>query len=736
MEEYKYKVTGMTCASCAINVEKKVSKVKGVKVASVNLVKEELTISYDANQVNYDKLKNVVRSIGYDLALNNEKIKEDSKTLNLIVALLFSIPILYIVLGHMIPTIKVPLPDLINSHHYPLSYALIQLVLTIPVIIACKDFFTRGFKALISRSPNMDTLIMLGTGSAFIYSLFSTYNIYIGNISYVNNLYYESTAIILALVMLGKYLENNSKKKTSESIRKLINLAPATAIVIRDGKEVVLMLNELVINDICIVKPGTKIPADGILVEGHSYVDESLITGESMPVTKDVNDKLIGGSINGNGFIKLKVTALGEDSVLSKIVKLVEEASSKKAPIAKLADTISGHFVPAVMIIALVAAILWLIVGQSFIFALTIFISILVIACPCALGLATPVAIITATGKGAENGILIKSGQALELMHKAKVVVLDKTGTITEGKPVVTDIVITSSFSEELLMQYVASLEQASEHPLAKAILSSAKEKNIKLLPITDFTTIPGYGISAKVNNQKVMVGNMKFIKENNIDNQFIDTLSDMGKTVLYVVIDNHLEGIIAVADTIKKTSVEAIKSLQKLGLEVVMLTGDNPKTAKAIGDLVGITNVVSDVLPQDKFMKIKDLQASGKKVIMVGDGINDAPALVQADIGIAIGTGTDIAIDSADVVLIKGNLNDVTSAILLSDFTIRNIKQNLFWAFIYNVAGIPIAAGLLYAFGGPLLNPVFAGAAMAFSSVSVVLNALRLKTVNIKEVK
>ena len=736
MNNSKYKVIGMTCASCVASVEKKVSKLDGVASASVNLVKEELTINYDSSKINYDQIKSAVKSICYDLALDNKNLKEDNKTIHLVIALLFAIPVLYIVLGHMIPALTVPLPTIISSHTYPLNYALVQLLLTIPVIVACKDFFTKGFKALISKSPNMDTLIMMGTGSAFIYSLFSTYNIYLGHFIYVNHLYYESTAVILALVMLGKYLENNSKKRTSESIKKLINLAPATAVVIRNNVELEVKLEELVLNDLCIVRPGSKIPADGIITDGLSYVDESLITGESMPVQKVIGDALIGGSINGNGVLRFKVNAIGEDSVLSKIVKLVEEASSKKAPIAKLADTISGYFVPVVIVIAFLSALLWLLAGQDFIFSLTIFISILVIACPCALGLATPVAIITATGKGAENGILVKSGQALELMHKAKVVVLDKTGTITEGKPVVTDIIITNAFSEDELMTYVASLEQASEHPLAKAILATSLEKKLSLYPVSDFQAIPGYGIEATINLKKVMVGNLKFIQENKIDNSFTDTLSDLGKTVLYVVVDQKLEGVIAVADTIKQTSIEAIKSLKKLGLEVVMLTGDNPKTAASIGDLVGITNIVADVLPQDKFMQIKNIQASGKKVIMVGDGINDAPALVQADVGIAIGTGTDIAIESADVVLIKGNLNDVTSAILLSHYTIRNIKQNLFWAFIYNIAGIPIAAGVLYIFGGPLLNPVFAGAAMAFSSVSVVLNALRLKKVNIKEVK
>lgn len=739
MNNAKYKVIGMTCASCARTIENKVKKMDGIKTADVNLVKEELNLEYDADKIKYEQIRREIKSIGYDITADATKIKLRSKLPNLIIAIVFALPVLYVALGHMLPFIKVPLPAIIDYHNYPLNFALVQLVFTIPVVIACYQFYTKGIKALINRAPNMDSLISIGTGSAFIYSVFSTINIYLGNFEYVYSLYFESTAVILSLVMLGKYLEEQSKKKTSEAIEKLINLVPATAFVIKDGVEKEVPIEDVELNDVCIVKPGGKIPVDGTVVEGTTYVDESHITGESMPVEKLKDDKVIGGSINGNGLIHFKVTAIGENSTISKIVKLVEEASSKKAPIAKLADTISGYFVPVVIVIAVVTSIIWLLVGKDFVFTLTIFISILVIACPCALGLATPVAIITGTGKGAENGILVKSGLALELMHKASVVVLDKTGTITEGKPVVTDIILyDKKIDEELLIKYAASIENGSEHPLARAILSKAEELNINFYKANGFMALPGFGIKAMVNNKKVLIGNLKLMIENKIDTLSTDQdflrLSNEGKTSLFISIDDKLAGIVAVADTIKKTSIEAIKRLKKLGKEVIMLTGDNEKTASSIAKLVGIEEVVAEVLPQDKFDTIKSLQHNNKKVIMVGDGINDAPALTQADVGIAIGRSTDIAVESADVVLMKDDLNDVASAIVLSNYTIRNIKQNLFWAFIYNMAGIPIAAGLLYAFGGPLLKPILAGAAMAFSSVSVVLNALRLKRIKLKE--
>jgi Cu+-exporting ATPase len=737
MQNDTYKVIGMSCAACASSIEKKVKTLKGIKSVTVNLVNSNMNVEYDPNVINFEKLRKEIKSIGYDIT--KEEIEDNKKTWNLIIAIVFSIPVFYLSLGHMLPFIKIPLPNILDFHMYPLNFALTQFVFTTIVIIACIDFYIKGFKALIKRSPNMFSLVAIGTGSAFIYSVFSTINIYFGNSEYVSNLYFESTAVILALVTLGKYLEEQSKKKTSEAIKKLINLVPSTAFVIKKGIEKEVRIEELVVGDICVVRPGGKIPVDGIVKEGNSYVDESHITGESMPVEKKKGDKLIGGSINSNGLLKFEVTAVGKDSTISKIVRLVEEANLKKAPIAKLADTISGYFVPVVILIAIIVSIIWFIVGKDFVFSLTIFVSILVIACPCALGLATPVAIITATGKGALNGILIKSGQALELMHKADVVVLDKTGTITEGKPMVTDIILyDKNMNEDEFITYVASIEHGSEHPLAKAIMLKAEEKKLKLYNIDEFSTLPGFGIKAIVNKKKVLVGNLKLMKENDVDILHSEEdylkLTDTGNTTLFVSINNKLVGLIAVADTIKETSKEAIKRLKKLGKEVIMLTGDNEKTAISIGNLVGIDKVISEVLPQDKFHQIENIQKEKKRVIMVGDGINDAPALTQADIGIAIGSGTDIAIESADVVLMKGDLNDVTAAITLSNHTIRNIKQNLFWAFIYNIAGIPIAAGILYAFGGPLLNPMLAGAAMAFSSVSVVLNALRLKRVKINE--
>lgn len=730
-----YKVIGMTCASCARAIENKVSKLDGVKEASVNLAKEDLYIEYDINKLNYEQIRRAIKSIGYDITMSKEEAKETKKKYNLIVAILFAVPVLYTALGHMITFIKVPLPNIIDFHNYPLNFALFQLVLTIPVIIACNNFYIKGFKALIHGSPNMDTLVFIGTGSAFIYSIFSTINIYLGHINYVDRLYFESTAVVLTLVYLGKYLEEKSKKRTNDAIKKLMSLVPDTVCVIRNGIEKKVQISDVNVNDICIVRPGNRVALDGMVNEGKSFVDESHITGESMPVEKNVGDKLIGGSLNSNGILKYTVTAIGEDLTISKIIRLVEEASNKKAPIARLADIISGYFVPTVIIIAILVSSIWLIDGKDFAFVLTIFVSILVIACPCALGLATPVAIITGTGKGAENGILIKSGLALELMHKANVVVLDKTGTITEGKPVVTDVVLLDELEKDEFFKYVATAENGSEHPIAKAIKENTNKT--RLYEMSKFLALPGYGIKATINGRQVLVGNLKLMNENKVDIVNLKEkelkLSDDGKTILYVSIDNKLTGLIGIADTVKGTSKNAIDKLKNMGMEVIMLTGDNEKTAGSIAKLVGIINVISDVLPQEKFHEIERIQKSGKKVIMVGDGINDAPALVQADVGIAIGKGTDIAVESADVVLMKDDLNDVVSSIKLSHYTIRNIKQNLFWAFIYNIAGIPIASGLLYIFGGPLLNPMVAGAAMAFSSISVVLNALRLKRIKIK---
>lgn len=645
-----------------------------------------------------------------------------------IVAISFTIPLFYISMGHMM---GMPLPDFINPHHNPLNFALIQLVLTIPVMIAGYKFYTIGFKALFRRSPNMDSLIAVGTSAAIIYGLYATYKIKNGYTEYAMDLYFETAGVIIALIMLGKYLETRSKGKTSEAIKKLVGLQPKTAIVIQGKEEITIPIEEVEEGDIILVKPGEKIPVDGEVVEGHSSVDESMLTGESIPVEKNVGDNLVGASINKNGLLKFKATKVGKDTALAQIIKLVEEAQGSKAPIAKLADIIAGYFVPIVMAIAVVSGLLWYITGSSAVFSLTIFISVLVIACPCALGLATPTAIMVGTGKGAELGVLIKSGVALESAYKIETIVFDKTGTITEGKPRVTDIVTRDNFDEDKLLQMAATAEKGSEHPLGEAIVKGAEEKSISLLDSKDFYAIPGHGIEVKIEDNKVLLGNEKLMMDRNIELVLKDDaerLADEGKTPMFIAINDRLEGIIAVADVVKENSKEAIKRLHDMGIEVAMITGDNKRTAAAIAKQVGIDIVLAEVLPQDKANEVKKLQEKGKKVAMVGDGINDAPALAMADIGIAIGSGTDVAMESADIVLMKSDLLDVVTAIKLSKSTIRNIKQNLFWAFAYNTAGIPLAAGLFYALGGPKLNPMFAAAAMSMSSVSVVTNALRLR--------
>ena len=588
-------------------------------------------------------------------------------------------------------------------------------------------------KNLFKLAPNMDSLISVSTLAAFIYGIFAIYKIIIGDNphDYAMHLYFESIATILTLITLGKYLEAVSKGKTSEAIKKLMGLAPKVATVIRDNKEMQVSIEDVEISDIVIVKPGEKIPVDGEVIEGITSVDESMLTGESIPVEKVTGSTVIGASINKNGFIKYKATKVGQDTALAQIIKLVEDAQGSKAPIAKIADVMSAYFVPVVISLAIISSVSWLIAGESFIFSLTIFISVLVIACPCALGLATPTAIMVGTGKGAENGILIKGGEALETTHKIDTIVFDKTGTITEGKPKVTDI-ITNSISEEELLILAASSEKGSEHPLGEAILNEGRNKNLKLKKIDKFNAIAGQGIDVIIENKNILLGNRKLMIDQNIDitifNDKVEDLSNQGKTPMYIAINKEIKGIIAVADVVKVSSKKAIETLHKMGIKTVMITGDNENTAKAIAKEVGIDNVLAEVLPEDKAKSIKKLQDENKKVAMVGDGINDAPALAKADIGIAIGSGSDVAIESADIVLIRSDLMDVSNAIKLSKATIRNIKQNLFWAFAYNVLGIPVAMGVLHIFGGPLLNPMIAAAAMSLSSISVLLNALRLK--------
>lgn len=739
IESHNYKIEGMTCTACASRVEKVTNKMPGVENAVVNFATEKLSISFDADKVTFGEVKATVEKAGYKLireedTLKNEgkKVTEQSKLLKrLILSLVFTVPLLIITMGHMV---GMPLPEIIDPMINPFNFAIIQLVLTLPVVLTGYKFYSIGFRNLFKLSPNMDSLIAIGTSAAFIYSLYGTYEIYMGDAHFAMMLYYEASATILALITLGKYLEAVSKGKTSQAIKKLMGLAPKTATIVRNGKEIVLPIDEVIVGDIVIVKPGEKLPVDGEVVEGNTSVDEAMLTGESIPVEKTVGSKVIGASINKTGFIKYKATKVGKDTALAQIIKLVEDAQGSKAPIAKMADIISSYFVPIVIGLAIFASIAWLIAGETGTFSLTIFIAVLVIACPCALGLATPTAIMVGTGKGAEYGVLIKGGEALEVTHQIDTIVFDKTGTITEGKPVVTDIV-TRNISKDELLILAASSEKGSEHPLGEAIVKGAEEKNLTLKDISNFNAIPGHGIQVEIEGKTILLGNKKLMVENSIEigdlGNESDRLANEGKTPMYIAIDNKLEGIIAVADTVKSSSNEAIENLHKMGIKVAMITGDNKKTADAIAKQVGIDIVLSEVLPEDKANEVKKLQEKGSKVAMVGDGINDAPALAQADIGIAIGTGTDVAIESANIVLMKGDLRDVSTAIKLSKATIRNIKQNLFWAFGYNVLGIPVAMGLLHVFGGPLLNPMIAAAAMSLSSVSVLTNALRLRGFN-----
>lgn len=740
IQSHTYKIEGMTCSACANRVEKVTKKMPGIENAVVNFATEKLSVSYDADAVSFGDIKAKVEKAGYKLIREEEqKIEEKKKNLDekgkllwrLILSLIFSVPLLTITMGHMV---GMPLPKIIDPMMNPLNFAIIQLVLTIPVMIIGYKFYYIGYKNLFKLSPNMDSLIAIGTSAAFIYSLYGTYKIYTGDGSYAMSLYYEAAVTILALITLGKYLEAISKGKTSQAIKKLMGLAPKTATIVRDGKELVIPIDEVIVGDIVIVKPGEKLPVDGEVIEGDTAVDEAMLTGESIPVEKTIGSKVIGASINKTGFIKYKATKVGKDTALSQIIKLVEDAQGSKAPIAKMADIIASYFVPIVIGLAILASIGWLIAGESGVFALTIFISVLVIACPCALGLATPTAIMVGTGKGAEYGVLIKGGEALEVTHQIDTIVFDKTGTITEGKPVVTDI-ITSTILEDELLSIAASSEKGSEHPLGEAIVKSAEERNIQFKEISNFKAIPGHGIQVEIEGKTILLGNKKLMSENSIEVGELgvksDKLANEGKTPMYIAINNKLEGIIAVADTVKPSSKEAIENLHKMGIKVAMITGDNKKTADAIAKQVGIDIVLAEVLPEDKANEVKKLQGKGNKVAMVGDGINDAPALAQADIGIAIGTGTDVAIESANIVLMKGDLRDVTTAIKLSKATIRNIKQNLFWAFGYNVLGIPVAMGVLHIFGGPLLNPMIGAAAMSLSSVSVLTNALRLRKFN-----
>ncbi len=728
-------IGGMNCAACSAACEKALNKIDGV-TASVNLLAEKAIIEYDETRVSYADLENAIVKVGFYVvdeklrAKQREEEKAKQRTIakvKLFLALLFSIPLFYVAMGPMIG-----LPFFVTPDSNPKIYAIIQLCLAVPVIGVGYKFYTSGFSKLIKLHPNMDSLVAVGTSSAFVYSVYSTVNIFRGDQHAVHHLYFESSAMIIALVLLGKFLESNSKNKTGEAIRKLTQLSPNEAVVIRNGSEMTVPVEELVIGDIVVVKPSESFCCDGIIVEGETSVSEAMLTGESLPVEKMAGDKIFAGTLNHTGKVLCKVTGVGGETSLGKIIKLVEEASGSKAPIAKLADKVAGVFVNCVIAIALTAGIIWLLAKGDFELALKIFVSVLVIACPCALGLATPTAIIASTGKGAENGLLFKNAEALENTKKVTTAVFDKTGTITKGEMSVSETFVCDGFDEKTLLEISASLENTTTHPVAKAIVEYANEKEIKIPDAINGKTIAGFGVSGEYNGKTAYIGKADYLENKALVSDELYKMSKKGMTTSVVSLDGEIVGIIGISDSIKDTSTEAIADLKKLGVKTVMLTGDNKNSAEAVAELVGVDRVVSDVLPEGKSDVIKGLQSEGEIVAMVGDGINDAPALMQADVGIAIGSGTDVAIESADLVLVKSDLKDVGKAFKLSYATMRNIKQNLFWAFCYNSLGIPIACGILYAFGGPLLNPMIGAAAMSLSSVSVVSNALRLTRIKL----
>jgi len=751
MRKEQFDITGMTCSACSTRVEGCVAKLPGVNEVSVNLLKNSMVVSYDEQTLNTAGIVDAVEDTGYGaIPKTTPQHKKEAKPVistaqaeykamkqRLFFSALFTVPLFYISMGHMM---NWPLPGWLLGMENALVFAFTQFLLLLPVLIINSKYFKVGFRSLLKGAPNMDSLIAIGSGAAAVYGIYAIYKIGIGMghgdmelvHAFMMDLYFESAGMILTLITLGKTLEARAKGKTSDAITKLMNLTPKVATVERDGQQFQIPVDDVQLGDTVIVKAGESIPVDGIVVEGSASVDESALTGESIPVEKHAGDKVIGATINKAGFIKMQATKVGDDTTLAQIIRLVDEATSSKAPIAKLADKVSGVFVPIVIAIALISTIAWLLAGYGLEFALSIGISVLVISCPCALGLATPTAIMVGTGKGATNGILIKSAQALETAYSVDTVVLDKTGTITQGKPVVTDIVSSAEITKQELLQVAASLERLSEHPLADAIVAKSEKSNLSYLAVGDFTQIPGQGITGVIDNALVLAGNRRLMEAHGIPGSDLlfqgEHLAVDGKTPLFFARDGRLIGVIAVADVVKPTSGQAIEELSNMGIEVVMLTGDNAKTAEAIRRQVGVDRVVAEVFPQDKEREIRRLQSEGRKVAMVGDGINDAPALARADVGIAIGAGTDIAMESADIVLMKSDLLDVVTAIQLSKATIRNIKQNLFWAFIYNIIGIPVAAGLFFLPFALKLNPMIGAFAMSFSSVFVVTNALRLR--------
>ena len=745
-----FALTGMSCASCAANIESAVGSLPEVSAASVNLATEVLSVTYQPGAINEEIICQTVAEAGYQAQVLADQVGASQAQIQqeadqaaqakanhqaalwrrFWLSAIFALPLLCLAMAEMV---GLTLPTWLSHRGDGQLFVSLQLALTLPILWLGRSFFLNGFKHLVKGHPNMDSLVALGTSAAVAYSLYSSIQVWLGDHHAAMSLYYESAGVILTLVTLGKYFEARSKGQTSAAIQALIKLAPQEAQVLREGQEVTLPLDQVQVGDLVRVRPGQKIPVDGRVVEGQSWVDESMLTGESLPVAKKVGDQVVGASLNQQGSLMVETNKVGQDTTLAQIIHLVQAAQGSKAPIAQLADRVSAVFVPVVMTLALVAGLAWyLIGGQSWAFALTISIAVLVIACPCALGLATPTAIMVGTGKGAEQGILIKSGTALEMAHQVNAVVLDKTGTLTQGQPQVTDVLPLTGWTPDQLLALAAAAEVNSEHPLGQAIVAGARERELTLPEVTDFQSLTGSGIQVRLDQATYYLGNRRLMQEQGLDlgqsEEQAAALAAGGKTPIYVANEHELLGLIAVADPLKETSPEAVRRLKSMGLQVIMLTGDNAKTAQALAAEAGIDQVISDVLPADKAQVVADLQAQGLKVAMVGDGINDAPALAQADVGLAIGRGTDVAIESADMVLMGSDLTSVATAIKLSQATIRNIKENLFWAFAYNVLGIPVAMGVLHLFGGPLLNPMLAGAAMSFSSVSVIVNALRLR--------
>jgi len=753
MNDKKFDISGMTCTACALTIEKQLGKMEGVQSVAVNYATEQMQVTYDDKKLDIKAIQDAVVKVGYE-AVDASKVdsKEDKDVTSkakkhlkymerrLIISLIFTLPVFYLAMG---PMVGLAVPSFLAGEKNILTMAFTQMLLTIPVMLIGEEFYRVGFKTLLKRAPNMDSLIAVGTSAGFIYGVFAIYRLIYGYAHsdmdlvhhYGHELYFESVAVIIALITLGKYLESRAKSKTSAAIKELMALTPDEAIVLVEGIEKTVPTTQVKVNDLLVIRPGSKIPVDGIVTEGHSTVDESMLTGESLPIEKGKEDKVIAGTMNQTGSFIFKATAVGDDTALAKIIHMVEDAQGTKAPIAKLADQISGYFVPVVILISLVSFGIWLLLGYEFEFAFRIGISVLVISCPCALGLATPTAIMVGTGRGAKYGTLIKSGEALELMHKVQTVVFDKTGTLTNGKIEVADL--NALDDETTLLTLAASVEKHSEHPLSQAILKYAESKGVSLKKVTDFEAVMGHGVTGTVEDIQVVIGNEKLMKDNAINfaghKDLINQYAKSGKTPILIAYHGKLQGVFGLADTIKPDAIRAVKQLQAMNIEVVMLTGDHQVTAEAIGHQLGVDKIYAQVLPGEKSDIVNSLKSDGlksdkKRVMMVGDGINDAVALVSADVGLAIGSGTDVAIESADVVLMKNEIMDVVTAIQLSKATIRNIKQNLFWAFIYNIIGIPIAAGVLYKGFDILLDPMIAAAAMSFSSVSVVTNALRLR--------